>query len=100
MSTADDVLGKARAKRQPWVTNEVLNLCDQRRELTKKKYLNDQCLAEYREMNRTARKKMRETKAKWIDDQCLEIEGGLKVGNSKQVFKLSLIHISEPTRRS
>ena len=33
VSTADEVLGKQRKKIQPWVTNEVLDLCDQRRVL-------------------------------------------------------------------
>ena len=35
--TAADFLGKQRRKRKPWVTPEILELCDQRRDLKKKR---------------------------------------------------------------
>ena len=35
--TAAELLGKQRRKRKPWVTPEVLDLCDQRRDLKKKR---------------------------------------------------------------
>ena len=35
--TADERYGKQRRKRKPWVTPEVLDLCDQRRDLKKKR---------------------------------------------------------------
>ena len=38
LSTAEEVLGRQRKKIQPWVTNEVLELCDQRRQLKQQKY--------------------------------------------------------------
>ena len=34
--TAAELLGKQRRKRKPWVTPEILDLCDQRRDLKKK----------------------------------------------------------------
>ena len=34
--TVAELLGKQRRKRKPWVTPEVLDLCDQRRDLKKK----------------------------------------------------------------
>ena len=34
LSTAEQVLGKQKKKNQFWVTNEVLDLCDQRRHLS------------------------------------------------------------------
>ena len=37
LSTAKEVLGRQRNKIQPWVTKEVLDLCDQRRQLKKQK---------------------------------------------------------------
>ena len=40
ITTADEVLGKKRKKIKPWVTNEVLDLCDNRRELRKEKHKN------------------------------------------------------------
>ena len=35
--TAAELLGKQRRKRKPWVTPEILDLCDQRRHLKKKR---------------------------------------------------------------
>ena len=35
--TAVELLGKQRGKRKPWVTPEILYLCDQRRDLKKKR---------------------------------------------------------------
>ena len=34
--TAAELLGKQRRKRKPWVTPEILDLCDQRRDLKKR----------------------------------------------------------------
>ena len=35
--TAAELLGKQRRQRKPWVTLEILDLCDQRRDLKKKR---------------------------------------------------------------
>ena len=35
--TAAELLGKQHRKRKPWVTHEILDLCDQRRDLKKKR---------------------------------------------------------------
>ena len=35
--TASGILGKHRQKKKPWITAEILDLCDKRRELRKKK---------------------------------------------------------------
>ena len=35
--TASDILGKHRQKKKPWITAEIIDLCDKRRELGKKK---------------------------------------------------------------
>ena len=36
--TASEILGKHRQKKKPWVTAEILDLCDKRRELRKKRF--------------------------------------------------------------
>ena len=36
--TATDILGKHRQKKKTWVTAEILDLCDKRRELRKKRF--------------------------------------------------------------
>ena len=34
--TASEILGKHRRKKKPWVTTDILDLCDKRRELREK----------------------------------------------------------------
>ena len=36
--TAGEILGKHRQKKKPWVTAEILDLCEKRRELGKKRF--------------------------------------------------------------
>ena len=49
--TAAELLGKQRRKRKPWVTPEILDLCDQRRDL-KKKSGEPEGAKDYREIKR------------------------------------------------
>ena len=35
---ASEILGKHRQKKKPWITAEILDLCDKRRELRKKRF--------------------------------------------------------------
>ena len=44
---ADEVLGKKRKKKQAWMTDEVLNLCDKRRELKQHKHKSEEGAVEY-----------------------------------------------------
>ncbi|GFR84346.1 RNA-directed DNA polymerase from mobile element jockey-like [Elysia marginata] len=86
VSTAEEVLGRKRRTIQPWVTNEVLDLCDKRRELCKRKFGSNVAMENYQLANKAVRKKMKEAKEKWIDDQCVAIEQGISSGKSKQAF--------------
>ena len=67
VSTAEEVLGKQRKKIHPWVTNEVLDLCDQRRQLKQQKYANTETGLEHKQVNREVRKKMKAVKVGWIE---------------------------------
>ena len=83
-TTAEEVLGRKRRKIQPWVTNEVLDLCDRRRELKGKKHTSEEARADYQRAHRDVRAKMRAAKEEWIERQCKDIERGMEAGNSKQ----------------
>ena len=48
---ASEILGKERRRKKPWVTKDVLDLCDERRDLKKKRY-EAEGAKEYREANR------------------------------------------------
>ena len=53
--TANEILGKHRTVKKPWVTNDVLDLCDKRRELKKKKNVTEGA-KEYRAINQEVKK--------------------------------------------
>ena len=48
---ASEIFGKKRRRKKPWVTKDVLDLCDERRDLKKKRYEAERA-KEYREANR------------------------------------------------
>ena len=52
--TASEILGKHRQKTKPWVTAEILDLCDRRREL-RKKLFEPEGSEKYREVNKKYR---------------------------------------------
>ena len=57
----------------PWITEDVLDLCDERRDLKKKRYKAEGA-KEYREANRRIQKAVKKAKGGWIDAQCEETE--------------------------
>ena len=62
--TAAELLGKQRQKRKPWVTPEILDLCDQRRHLKKKRGESEEA-KDYREIKRKIRTEMMMAKETW-----------------------------------
>ena len=85
--TAAELLGKQRRKRKPWITPEILDLCDQRRDLKKKSGEPDGA-KDYRQIKRKIRTEMKMAKETWIQDQCQEVEGCLRKNNSKKAYQL------------
>ena len=83
--TASEVLGKGKKPRKPWITEEVLKKCENRKECKRKRYDNTDEYNKYREANRDVKKSIREAREKWINGQCLEIEENL-TKNSKKAF--------------
>ena len=70
---ASEILVKERRREKPWVIKDVLNLCDERRDLKKKLY-EAEGAKEYREANRRVQKAVKKAKEDWIGAQCEEIE--------------------------
>ena len=98
LTTAEEVLGRERKKIQPWITNEVLDLCDKRRALRPKKFLTDETRAEYKKAHNDVRKKMKTAKEDWIEEQCRSIDRGMEIGQSKQAYNTlkALTKTSQP----
>ena len=82
-----EILGKERHRKKPWVTKDVLELCDETRDLKKKRY-EAEGAREYREANRRIQKAVKKAKEDWIGAQCEEIETCLNKNNCKRAYQL------------
>ena len=85
--TASEILGKHRQKKKPWITAEILDLCDKRRELRKKRF-EAEGSEKYKEVNNNIKRCMKKAKENWIGEQCSEIEENLRKNNSKRAYQL------------
>ena len=79
---ASDILGKHRQKKKPWITGEILDLCDKRRELRKKRF-EPEGSEKYTEVNNSIKRCTKKAKENWIGEQCNEIEENLRKNNSR-----------------
>ena len=96
---ASEILRKERRRKKPWVTKDVHDLCDERRDLEKKRYKAEEA-NEYREANRRIQKAVKKAKEDWIGAQCDEIETCLNKNNSKRAYQLVKNLTSEKQGRS
>ena len=85
--TASEILGKHRQKRKPWITAEILDLCDKRRELRKKTF-DPEGSERYREVNNNMKRCMKKAKENWIGEKFSEIEENLRKNNSKRAYQM------------
>ena len=86
--TASEILGKHRQKKtKPWVTAEILDLCDKRRELRKKRFEPEES-EKYKEVNNSITSCMKKFKESWIGEQCRKTEENLRKNNSNRAFQL------------
>ena len=86
--TASDILGKHRQKKKPWITAEILDLCDKRRELRKKRF-EPEGAAKYKEVNNIIKRSMKKAKENWIGEQCNETEENLRKNNINTGIKVN-----------
>ena len=84
--TAAELLCKQRRKRMPRITPGILDLCDKRRDLKKKR---GQKEPKTIEIKRTIRTEMKMAKETWIQIQCQEVEACFRKNNSKKSKKIS-----------
>ena len=75
-----------RKKIRLWITNEVLDLCNQKQQLKQQKYMSTEAGLEFRKVNKEVRKKMKAAKEEWIEEQCRYIEKGMMSGNNKEAY--------------
>ena len=87
METASEILGKHRQKKKPWVNAEILDLCDKRRELRKKRFELEGS-EKYKEVNNNIKRCIKRAKENWIGEQCSEIEENLRKNNIKTAYQI------------
>ena len=85
--TASEILGKHRQKKKTRVTAKILDLCDERRELRKKRF-KPEGSEKYKEVNNNIKRCMKKAKENWIGEQCSETEENLRKNNSKRAYQL------------
>ena len=73
LEAANQVIGKHQRKKKPWANTEILDICDQRRELKMKKGTPDGTM-QYRAVNNKIKRSTKQAKEGWIDRQGSEIE--------------------------
>ena len=74
-------------RKKPWVTTEILDLCDRRKELRKKR-IEPERYEKYKEMNNNIKRCMKKAKEKCTGEQCCETEKNLRKNNSKRAYQL------------
>ena len=79
--TATEILGKHHD------TAEILDLCDKRRELRRKR-LEPEGSEKYKEVNNDIKRCMKKAKENWIGEQRSETEENLRKNNSKRACQL------------
>ena len=85
--TVSEILDKHCQKEKPWVTAEIIDLCDRRRELRKKRS-EPEGSEKYREVNNNIKRCKKKSKENWIRGHCCEIEENLRKNNSKRAYQL------------
>ena len=70
----------------PWITAKILDLCDKRRKLRKKRF-EPEGSEKYKKVNNIKRC-MKKAKESWIGEQCNETEENLRKNNSKRAYQL------------
>ena len=85
--TASEILSKHRRKKRTWVTGEILDLCDKRKELRKKSF-KPEGSEKYKEANYNIKKCMKKAKQNCIGKQCSQTEENLRKNNSKTAYQL------------
>ena len=85
--TASEILGKHRQKKKPWITAEILDLCDRRRGLWKKRF-KPEGSRKYKEVNDNIKRFAQKAKENWIWEQSSETEENLRKNNSKTAYQL------------
>ena len=85
INKADEVLGKYREKKKSWITNELLDMYDLRRQLKKTKH---EPGSKYKTINTQIKRDMKKAKDNWIKHKCADLGNCLNRNNSKKAYQI------------
>lgn len=95
---AEKIIGKKKKTKKPWITQEVLKSCDDRRTKKQERFTSTQKLEEYRAANKKVNKITKEAKEEWFHQQCVEIENGIHTNNTKSAYGILKSLTKQSTR--
>jgi hypothetical protein len=89
MQAAEEVLGCSRRKKktQKWITQEVLNLSDERRKLSANKNQNATSRNQYNRLTRQIKLTAKRDKNNWIAEQCEEAEIFAERNETRELYR-------------
>ena len=71
--TASEILGKHRQKKKPWITAEILDPCDKRRELRKKRF-EPEGSEKYKAVNNNIERRTKKAKENWMENSVVRMK--------------------------
>ncbi|XP_063595249.1 uncharacterized protein LOC134772112 [Penaeus indicus] len=84
----NEILGKAKPIKRPWVTPEILQKCEETRERKKNRFTNNENLDQYRKLNKEVERAIIKAKDEWVEKQAEDIEQSLAVNNSRKAYNV------------
>ena len=105
MKTADEVSGRPRKKRKPWITEESWALVDQREEInkilsTRSERIKKRLRTEYKEKSKEVKRSIRSDKRKWMDGIASEAEDAARKQHMRTLYGLTKVLCNERSKNS
>ena len=85
---AQEVLGvRKKQKRAPWISQEVLELSDQRRQIKAVKAHSEENRKMHYKITRQIKEKAKQSREQWLEERCLEVENCGRNQNPRKRFQ-------------
>ena len=85
---AEATIPDSRSAKKPWITEKTLKLADEKRTLKQAKNASTQKEQHNKDLCKRVKKFAIQDKERWIQQQCEEIEKGLAIGRTRQMYSL------------
>ena len=99
LETAEKTIGKFIKKKQAWITNDILDLCDDKRKLKEVTKTNPVIKDKYIQINIRIRNLMKNANETWIQSQCTSINKDMTKGRANKKAYQTLKILTKSTKR-